>query len=110
MSCISWSQKTWFQLAVQLSFLLQVELTSESDLFFHFTHTIGEEAFRQDMQQEQRLMVDYDQYPSMFVRLLNNCIQLPQAHIAVLLIEQSGHARLDFIQVCSVGQLLLLLL
>lgn len=83
--------------------LLQVELTSESDLFFHFTHTIEEEAFRQHMQQEQRLMVDFDQYPSMFVRMLNSCIQSPQAHIAVLLIEQSGQARLDFIQVCSVG-------
>lgn len=44
-------------------------------------------------------MLDFEEYPSMVLRLLNNCIQAPQAHMAVLLIEPSGCARLDFIQV-----------
>lgn len=76
-----------------------MELTSESDLFFHYTHTIGPAAFRQLMQEAQKLMLDFDNYPSVFLRMLNSCIQAPKSHIAVLLMEPSGLARMDFIQV-----------
>lgn len=78
---------------------LQVELTSESDLFFHYTHTLGPGEFQQLMQEAQKLMVDFNSYPAVFLRMVNSCIQTPQAHIAVLLMEPSGAARLDFIQV-----------
>ncbi|KAA6423199.1 MAG: hypothetical protein FRX49_07186 [Trebouxia sp. A1-2] len=77
---------------------VRVELTSESDLFFHYTHTIGPAAFRQHMQEAQKLMVDFNDYPSVFLRMLSSCIQAPQNHIAVLLMEPSGNARMDFIQ------------
>ena len=80
---------------------LQIELTSESDLFFHYTHTIGPAAFQQLMQEAQKLMVDFNNYPSVFLRMVNSCIQAPQTHIAVLLMEPSGAARLDFIQVVA---------
>lgn len=86
---------------LQLRVHLQVELTSESDLFFHYTHTIGPAAFRQLMQEAQKLMVDFNDYPSVFLRMLNSCIQAPQNHIAVLLMEPSGLARMDFIQVTA---------
>lgn len=78
---------------------LQIELTSESDLFFHYTHTIGPAEFQQVMQEAQKLMVDFNSYPAVFLRMVNSCIQAPQTHIAVLLMEPSGAARLDFIQV-----------
>lgn len=77
---------------------VRIELTSESDLFFHYTHTIGPAAFQQLMQEAQKLMVDFNNYPSVFLRMVNSCIQAPQTHIAVLLMEPSGAARLDFIQ------------
>ncbi|KAL0053224.1 hypothetical protein WJX82_002721 [Trebouxia sp. C0006] len=77
---------------------VRVELTSESDLFFHYTHTIGPAAFRQHVQEAQKLMVDFNDYPSVFLRMLSSCIQEPQNHIAVLLMEPSGNARMDFIQ------------
>ena len=51
------------------------------------------------MQEAQKLMVDFNNYPSVFLRMVNSCIQAPQTHIAVLLMEPSGAARLDFIQV-----------
>ncbi len=87
-----------------LCYVLQVELTSESDLFFHYTHTTGPAAFRQLMQEAQKLMVDFNDYPSVFLRMLNSCIQAPQNHIAVLLMEHSGLARMDFIQVALNAQ------
>lgn len=76
-----------------------MELTSESDIFFHYTHTIGPAEFQQVMQEAQKLMVDFNSYPAVFLRMVNSCIQTPQTHIAVLLMEPSGAARLDFIQV-----------
>ena len=51
------------------------------------------------MQEAQKLMLDFDNYPSVFLRMLNSCIQAPKSHIAVLLMEPSGLARMDFIQV-----------
>ena len=51
------------------------------------------------MQEAQKLMVDFNSYPAVFLRMVNSCIQTPQTHLAVLLMEQSGAARLDFIQV-----------
>ncbi|KAL3137648.1 hypothetical protein ABBQ38_004924 [Trebouxia sp. C0009 RCD-2024] len=77
---------------------VRIELTSESDLFFHYTHTIGPAAFQQLMQEAQKLMIDFNSYPAVFLRMVNSCIQTPQTHIAVLLMESSGAARLDFIQ------------
>ena len=80
-------------------FAVQIELTSESDLFFHYTHTIGPAGFQQLMQEAQKLMFDFNSYPAVFLRMVNSCIQAPQANLAVLLMEASGAARLDFIQV-----------
>ncbi|KAL3150784.1 hypothetical protein ABBQ32_000551 [Trebouxia sp. C0010 RCD-2024] len=77
---------------------VRIELTSESDLFFHYTHTIGPAAFQQLMQEAQKMMIDFNSYPAVFLRMVNSCIQTPQTHIAVLLTESSGAARLDFIQ------------
>ena len=37
---------------------VKVELTSENDLFFHYTHCVDEDKFRH-MQQQQKLMVDF---------------------------------------------------
>jgi hypothetical protein len=101
---------------------LRVELTSESDLFFHYTHTATEESFRV-MQAEQKLMVDFADYANVLARSLNSAIKEPHrsgrggahtsrcvtkywllwccSHLAVFVMHREGHARLDFIQVCS---------
>jgi len=77
---------------------VRVELSSESDLFFHFAHTMDEAAF-QDVQERQKLMVDYPDYPNVVSRMLNDCIKSPQSHLAVFVAQQSpSGGRLDFIQ------------
>ncbi len=79
---------------------LRVELSSEQDLFFHYMHVIDAQGFAQ-VQEQQKLMVDFADYPSVLVRMLNNCIKEPHTHLAVFVMKGGNgevDARLDFIQ------------
>lgn len=40
---------------------IKVELTSENDMFFHYTHSITEESFK-SVQEEQKLMIEFNDY------------------------------------------------
>ena len=83
---------------VQRCVAMRVELSSESNLFFHYTHDLDESSFR-SLQEGQKLMVDFVEYPSVLVRMLNHCIKEPHSHLAVFVMNRDGSARLDFIQV-----------
>mmetsp|Transcript_50786 Transcript_50786/g.162591 ORF Transcript_50786/g.162591 Transcript_50786/m.162591 type:complete len:179 (+) Transcript_50786:238-774(+) len=76
---------------------LRVELSSESNLFFHYTHDLDEGAFR-SLQEGQKLMVDFGEYPAVLLRMLNHCIKEPHSHLAVFVMQRDGSARLDFVQ------------
>lgn len=76
---------------------VKVELSTESDLFFLYSHTCDHEAF-QVMQEQQKLMIDFADYANVLIRMLNNCIKEPHNHLAVYLMQADGRARLDFIQ------------
>lgn len=54
--------------------VVKVELTSENDLFFHYTHSLDEQGFRL-VQEQQKLMVDFAEYPTVLIRMLNTCAQ-----------------------------------
>eukprot|EP00435_Cladocopium_sp_Y103_P006619 s2475_g2.t1 len=73
------------------------EVTSENDLFFHFTHSVDENTFR-EMQEKQKLMIDFSDYVTVIIKMLNNCIKEPQSFLAVFVMQRDGQARLDFIQ------------
>merc|ERR1719359_1910785 len=75
----------------------RIELTSENDLFFHYTHSVDEHGFR-SMQESQKLMIDFPDYVSVVIKMLNNCIKEPHSFLAVFVMQRDGHARLDFIQ------------
>merc|ERR1711881_826799 len=74
-----------------------IELTSENDLFFHYTHSVDEHGFR-TMQEHQKLMIDFPDYVSVVIKMLNNCIKEPHSYLAVFVMQRDGAARLDFIQ------------
>mmetsp|Transcript_27269 Transcript_27269/g.59620 ORF Transcript_27269/g.59620 Transcript_27269/m.59620 type:complete len:247 (+) Transcript_27269:214-954(+) len=76
---------------------LRMELSSESNLFFHYIHDMEARGFS-TLQESQRLMVDFSDYPTVLLRMLNQCIKEPHIHLAVYVMEPSGEARLDFIQ------------
>lgn len=56
---------------------------------------------RQVMQEEQKLMVEFQDYPNVLIRMLNNCIKEPHSHLVVFVMQHDVNARLDFIQVGS---------
>ena len=51
--------------------------------------------------EETRLMVDFNDYPAVLLRMLNQCIREPHIQLAVFVMHPTGEARLDFIQVST---------
>ena len=80
----------------------RLELSSEQDLFFHYSHVLDERTFRA-VREEQRLMIEFQDYPNVLARSLNQAIKEPHAHLAVFIMNRDGNARLDFIQVRGGG-------
>lgn len=73
------------------------ELTDDDDIHFLFQHTLDEHGFV-DVQQNQRLMIQFSGYAPLLIQMLNACIKDPHRCLAVMYIEDDGTARLDFIQ------------
>jgi hypothetical protein len=76
---------------------IRLEMSSENDLFFHFSHSIDVQDFHL-VQEQQKLVVDYTEYPNVLIRMLNACIREPHQHLAIFVIKDQEDARLDFIQ------------
>jgi hypothetical protein len=78
---------------------LKIELSSESDLFFHYVHFVDEVGYRV-VQEQQKLMVEFDDYAKVLTRMLNACIKEPNTHLAIMVMQydDEGVARLDFIK------------
>lgn len=76
---------------------VRIELTSENDLFFHYTHIADLDRYRH-MQERQKLMIDYHEFPNVLMKMVNSCIKEPHSFLAVFIMDDDGTARLDFIQ------------
>eukprot|EP00923_Selenidium_pygospionis_P011862 GHVN01020275.1.p3 GENE.GHVN01020275.1~~GHVN01020275.1.p3 ORF type:complete len:222 (-),score=24.08 GHVN01020275.1:1247-1912(-) len=76
---------------------LRVELSCENDLFFRYDHSVDDNSFRQ-LQEGQKLMVDFSQYAAILIKMFNSCIKEPHSFLAVFIMQNNGAARLDFIQ------------
>lgn len=66
-----------------------------------FPHVLSNSTRRKNqvMQEEQKLMVEFQDYPNVLIRMLNNCIKEPHSHLVVFVMQHDVNARLDFIQV-----------
>ena len=58
---------------------MRIELISENDLFFHYTHAIDEAGFK-EMQEAQKLMIEFAEYTSVLIKMLNSCIKEPHRY------------------------------
>ena len=76
---------------------VRVELTSENDMFFHYTHNLNEDGFKV-VQEDQKLMIEFVDYSNILIKMLNSCIKEPHSFLAVFIMQRDGSARLDFIQ------------
>lgn len=76
---------------------VRMEVSSEADLFFHYTHIVDERGFSK-IQETQKLVVDFVDYPGVLIRMLNACIKEPHASLAIFTMYNEAEARFDFIQ------------
>ncbi|SBT47810.1 conserved Plasmodium protein, unknown function [Plasmodium ovale wallikeri] len=76
---------------------VKMELTCESDLFFHFTQTVDQRTF-ENMQNKQKLMIDFSEYLQVLIKMFNSCIREPKSYLAVFTLKLNGKAQLDFIK------------
>lgn len=75
---------------------VKLELSSETDLFFHYTHVADDRSFR-GIREEQHLMIELADYANVLIRSLNQAIKEPHTHLAVFIMSRDANARLDFI-------------
>ena len=71
---------------------LKIELFSESDMFFYFSALLSDSDYQQ-MKQEQKLLVEFSQFPAMIRELLSNRQMVP-----ALQIDPSGDSVLSIVE------------
>lgn len=76
---------------------VKLELTTELDLFFSYSHFLNVDNFR-GTQKDHKLLVNLDDYPDMLHRLITSCANKPQEFICIFTMRRNGWARLDFVQ------------
>lgn len=76
---------------------VKIELTSDNDLFFHYVHCLDEAAFR-CLQDTQQLLIDYSEYSTVLIRMLNSCIKEPMTFLATFTTYEGEHGQLTLIQ------------
>lgn len=76
---------------------VKVELMSEVDLFFHYTHKRNIDTFR-DIQQSHKLLIKLKDYPKLLENLLNKVKSTPTQYLAVFYMDREGSGRFDIIQ------------
>ncbi len=50
------------------------------------------------MQEQQKLMIEFNDYTNILTKMINSCIKEPHSFLAVFIMNRDGSARLDFIQ------------
>ena len=72
-----------------------VLLSSEHDLFVHYTCVIDEENF-QDLAQEQNLSVTLQDFGTFVVKLLNSALRDPRSFLIIIFLAEDGSGHLPF--------------
>ncbi len=62
-------------------------LSFESDVFFNVKRSLQPEAY-EGMRKEQQLVVDFEHFPLMFFKLLQACVNEPQTHACIMVVEE----------------------
>jgi len=60
-------------------------------------HILDESSYK-SLQESQKLMVEFSEYPNILIRMLNSCIREPHVHLGIFAVTGETSARLDFIQ------------
>ena len=60
-------------------------------------HILNESSYK-SLQESQKLMLEFSEYPNVLMRMLNSCIREPHVHLGIFTVTGETNARLDFIQ------------
>ena len=74
---------------------VKFELSWESDLLFHYTNIVDEEAFA-DIKKKQNLNLEFQQYCNLVTKICDDCINTPDTYIAVFTIKKDIPSKLQF--------------
>lgn len=76
---------------------MRIELSSETDLFFYYSHALTAETFGA-LREEQRLKIDFMEFPDSLIKMFNSCIRDAKVYVAILKLFVDGTAQLEFVQ------------
>ena len=76
---------------------IKIILTSEEDLFFHYTHKNDVINFR-DIQNKHKLLIKFKDYPKLLENFINNVKSVPNEYLALFYMDKQGYGRFDIIQ------------
>ena len=76
---------------------IKVELTSEADLFFHYTCMVTPESFA-ELRDLQQLNVGFDAFIGLLIRMFNNVHKEPHVFFSIQQLQKDGKGKMDFIQ------------
>ncbi len=77
--------------------MVKLELTSEADLFFHYSKVETIESFDK-LKQDQQLTLEFEGFIGLLIKLLNFLQSNSKKHFAILQLFSDGRAKLDFLQ------------
>ncbi|EGR29241.1 hypothetical protein IMG5_160400 [Ichthyophthirius multifiliis] len=76
---------------------LKLELSSDNDIFFHFTHLANENNFK-TIKQTQQLNIQFNEYPSICIKCFNKVEKDQNQYSAIFTIMNEGMGRLEIVQ------------
>ena len=74
-----------------------MDLTSESDLFFHYSLVVNHNDFHL-LKKSQGLTVKFPNFSDLLVKLFANVLRNPHSYFIIIQLFQDNSAKLDFIQ------------
>jgi hypothetical protein len=76
---------------------IKIELSSENDIYFHFTNIIDEKKFK-IIKKEQNLNINYSEFCQLFEKMCENCRTYPNEYICFFILNKHGNSILKFIK------------
>lgn len=76
---------------------MRIEITTESDIFFHYTSIINDQGFLR-LREDQNLVCEFSEFLMTLLKMFNRCIREPGRFIAAILLGEDGTANLEFVE------------
>lgn len=76
---------------------MRIEITTESDIFFHYTCIINDQGFLR-LRDDQHLVCEFSDFLMTLLKMLNRCIKEPGKFIGALLLSADGSGNLEFVE------------